>query len=102
MGILHTINKSPFEINSLESCLSLLAPESSVLFIEDAVIAAMQNTKFSSLVEDKLKAFKIYALQPDLDARGLDGGKVINGIEVIGYNDFVDLAVSHKSVQAWL
>ena len=62
----------------------------------------MQNTKFSSLVEDKLKAFKIYALQPDLDARGLDGGKVINGIEVIGYNDFVDLAVSHKSVQAWL
>ena len=73
MGILHTINKSPFENNSLESCLSLLAPDSSILFIEDAVIAAMQNTRFSSLVQSKLEAFKVYALQPDLDARGLDG-----------------------------
>tara|TARA_Y100000590_G_scaffold438092_1_gene560486 strand:- start:2489 stop:2797 length:309 start_codon:yes stop_codon:yes gene_type:complete len=102
MGILHTINKSPFENNSLESCLSLLAPDSSILFIEDAVIAAMQNTRFSSLVQSKLEAFKVYALQPDLDARGLDGEKVISGIEVIGYDDFVDLAVSHKSVQSWL
>ncbi|MBH32711.1 MAG: sulfurtransferase complex subunit TusB [Gammaproteobacteria bacterium] len=100
--MLHTINKSPFENNSLESCLSLLAPDSSILFIEDAVIAAMQNTRFSSLVQSKLEAFKVYALQPDLDARGLDGEKVISGIEVIGYDDFVDLAVSHKSVQSWL
>ena len=102
MGILHTINKSPFENNSLESCLSLLAPDSSILFIEDAVIAAMQNTRFSSLVQSKLEAFKVYALQPDLDARGLDGEKVISGIEVIGYDDFVDLEVSHKSVKSCL
>ena len=35
MSELHTVNKSPFEKSSLESCLSHVAEGSAVLLIED-------------------------------------------------------------------
>ena len=41
--MLHTVNKSPFERNALESCLRLAASGSSVLLIEDGVIAALAD-----------------------------------------------------------
>ena len=37
MAILHTVNKSPFERNSLEACLRLAQPGSAVLLMEDGV-----------------------------------------------------------------
>ena len=39
--MLHTVNKSPFERNALESCLRLAASGASVLLIEDGVVAAL-------------------------------------------------------------
>ena len=50
MSVLHTVNKSPFERNALESCLRLAKAGSSILLFEDGVIAAMQNTKFSERI----------------------------------------------------
>ena len=69
MSMLHTINKSPFENSSVSSCLSMCAKNSSILFIEDAVISVMKSTKFTELVESSLNDFKIYSLKPDLEAR---------------------------------
>ena len=77
MSMLHTINKSPFENSSVSSCLSMCAKDSSILFIEDAVISVMKSTKFTEMVENSLKDFKIYALKPDLEARGLSLNNVI-------------------------
>jgi len=51
MAILHTINKSPFDKNSLEACVRLASKGGSVLFIEDGVYGAMKGTAKSSLVE---------------------------------------------------
>ena len=42
--MLHTVNKSPFENNSLETCLRLIENNSSLLLIEDAVYGALTNT----------------------------------------------------------
>jgi len=41
--ILHTVNKSPFEKNTLISCLKHCKPGSSVLLIEDGIFAALEN-----------------------------------------------------------
>ena len=101
-NMLHTINKSPFENNTLSSCFSLIAKDSSVILIEDAVVASMQNTKFSDLVSKASKDNKVYVLEPDLLARGLDKSKIIDGVTPVGYDDFVDLTVEHDSVQSWL
>ena len=44
MSTLNLINKSPFERNCLESCLRLANGDSSILFIEDGVYAALEKT----------------------------------------------------------
>lgn len=102
MTMLHTVNKSPFERNTLESCLRLAKKGSAVLLFEDGVIGAMQNTKFSEKVSQAMNDLSFYVLGPDIKARGLSEKKVIDGIKVVDYNDFVDLTAEHNAVQSWL
>lgn len=102
MAILHTVNKSPFERNALESCLRLARTGSSILLFEDGVIGAMQNTRFSEKITQAMNDFSFYVLGPDIKARGLGDDKVIDGIQVVDYNDFVDLTAEHDTVQSWL
>ena len=62
----------------------------------------MKSTKFTDMINNSLKDFKIYALKPDLEARGLSLDNVIEGVKVVGYEEFVDLTTEHDSVQSWL
>ena len=102
MAMLHTVNKSPFEKNSLDSCMRLAKAGSSVLLIEDGVVAAMKGTKHSKDVVDAMTNISFYVLGPDLKARGLSENNIVDGIKVVDYSGFVDLATEHESVQAWL
>lgn len=102
MSILHTVNKSPFERNSLDSCLKFASPGAAVLLIEDGVYAALAGTSATTRIEDALNTVKIYVLGPDLKARGFTEGRVISGISVVDYAGFVDLAAENAKVQAWL
>ncbi len=102
MAMLHTVNKSPFEKRTLDSCLRMARSGSAILLIEDAVYAAMKGTVIEEKVRAGSQKCKIYALEPDLKARGLDLADCIEGIELVGYDGFVDLAVTHNKVQAWL
>jgi tRNA 2-thiouridine synthesizing protein B len=80
----------------------MCSKNSSILFIEDAVISVMKSTKFSKTISNSLKDFKMYALKPDLEARGLSLDNVIEGVKIVGYEEFVDLTTEHDSVQSWL
>lgn len=102
MSSLHIVNKSPFERNTLDSCLRLAAKGSAVLLFEDGVIGAMKNTKHSDAVANAMSDISFYVLGPDIKARGLKDGNVIDGIKVIDYDGFVDLTTEHKTVQSWL
>ncbi|QMU62391.1 MAG: sulfurtransferase complex subunit TusB [Gammaproteobacteria bacterium] len=102
MSALHTVNKSPFERNSLASCLRLAAKGSAVLLFEDGVIGAMKNTKHSDAVANSMSDISFYVLGPDIKARGLKDGNVIDGIKIIDYDGFVDLTTEHHTVQSWL
>ena len=102
MSTLHTVNKSPFERNSLSSCLRFAADGSAVLLMEDGVIGAMQGTRLASQLVEAMQNVAIYALAPDLKARGLAENQVIDGIRVVDYAGFVDLTAEHDRVQAWL
>lgn len=97
--MLHTVNKSPFNTNDLSSCLRFISEEDVLLLLEDGVYAAANGTTQSSIIENLLKTNKVYALSPDLKARGLDD--IIQGVESVGYDTFVDLVEAHP-VQAWL
>ena len=100
--MLHTVNKSPSEKSTLTSCLRLAADRSDILLIEDAVYAAMTGTEHESLIKDALERYQIYALDADLECRGLEKSKVIGGVEIVDYSGFVQLSVKNSSVHSWL
>lgn len=99
--LLHTVNKSPFEKGSLDTCLRLAKQGSTILLIEDAVYAAMQGTVIESKIAEAMKRYSICALRSDLKARGLDENRLLNGIKVVDYGGFVDLVAEHDTVQSW-
>jgi tRNA 2-thiouridine synthesizing protein B len=102
MAILHTVNKSPFEHGSLESCLRHALEGAAVLLIEDGVYAAIAGTAPGAQVSAACDRLRVYALGPDLAARGLDPARLVDGVTVVDYAGFVNLAVECDKVQAWL
>lgn len=100
--MLHTVNKSPFEKGSLESCLGHVSPGDTVLLIEDAVYAALAGTLVSQRVSQALAIVDIQALAPDLEARGIEMRQLLPGVETVDYRGFVRLACRHPGVLAWL
>jgi len=101
-SMLHIINKSPFERNSLDSCLRLAKPGSSILLIEDGVYASMGKATHAEQISGRMEDFSFYVLGPDVAARGLSDTPLIEGMEVVDYEGFVDLVVEHEVTQSWL
>ena len=99
--MLHIINQSPSNSNSLESCLKIIDRHDVILFIENAVVATLINTSFTPLLNQVLETNKIYVLEPDLAARGLLD-KVIPAIQLINYAEFVELTIKHYPIQSWV
>lgn len=102
MSILHTVNKSPFEKSSLDSCLRMAKEGSALLLIEDGVFAALKGTAKEPQMKDASQKLKLYVLGPDLKARGMTEERVIEGVEVVDYAGFVDLAAAYDKVSAWV
>ena len=99
--MLHTVNKSPFEHRALETCLKFARQGSAVLLIEDGVYAAARDTAVSKQVQEAQKGVSIYALTPDVEARGMQD-RVMDGVRLVDYGGFVDLVAEHNAVQSWL
>jgi tRNA 2-thiouridine synthesizing protein B len=102
MPTLHTVNKSPYERNALKSCLEHSRAGDIVLLIEDGVLAAHKCGAFSQELSEKKSTGPVYALSSDLAARGIKTADVAEGIEIVDYAGFVDLATKAKRVCAWL
>ena len=102
MSDLYTVNKSPFETNSLASCLKFSTAGAAILLLEDGVYAALQGTAVEETVKAALADKKVYALGHDVKARGFNEDRVIDGIVLVDYEGFVDLVESTDKVQAWL
>ena len=94
--MLHIVNKSPHERASLSSALAHARPGHAVLLIEDAVIAATTGSPAAAP-----EGVALYALGPDLQARGL-AARVAPGVAVVDYAGFVELVAAHPRVQSWL
>lgn len=99
--MLHIVNKSPFQMSTLESCLATAHPDGSVLLIEDAVYAVAKGTAAAASVQAAMTRLRIYALGPDLEARGI-ADSVVQGVRVVDYAGFVDLVAEHPRCQSWL
>lgn len=106
MSTLHTVNKSPFSNQSLLSSLSHARHGDAILLIEDAVYGFLAGTSLSKVVKVLRKrageGLKLYVLEPDLKARGIDPSRLMEGVTLLDYSGFVNLAAEHDRTQAWL
>ncbi len=98
--MLHIVNKSPLDRNSLDSVLST-AVGGAILLIEDGVYAATKGNAFEAKLKAAMGKFKIYALQGDVEARGI-ADRVTDGVTMVDYGGFVDLVAENKTAQSWL
>ena len=98
--MLHIFNKSPLTNSSLTDCLRV-ASGGEILLTEDAVYAATNGNAYAGKLNEVMGRFKIYVLQPDLDARGV-GDRVVSGVTAVDYAGFVDLVANNKACQSWL
>ena len=99
--MLYTVNKSPRERDTLESCLRHAPHGTAILLIEDGVYGALKGTVFTPHLEAALTSVRVYALIPDIEARGLRD-KVLENVTLVDYGGFVDLVAQHSPVMAWL
>ena len=102
MGPLHTVNKPPHSSTALASCLAHATPDSALILIEDGVYAALEAGETVPELAAAAARGQVYALRPDLEARGLAEAKLLAGAKLVDYAGFVDLTASHSSVLAWL
>ena len=98
--MLHIVNKSPSERNTLDSVLRI-AQSGSLLLIEDGVYAATRGNAAEARLTAAMARLKVYALLPDLEARAI-ADRVIDGVTTIGYDGFVDLVAEHDACQSRL
>jgi tRNA 2-thiouridine synthesizing protein B len=99
--VLHIVNKSPFEKTTLASCLAHAGQGAAVLLIEDGVYGATKGNAAEGSVKEAIGKVAVYALAPDLEARGMKE-RVIEGVKMVDYEGFVDLVAEHKTSQSWL
>ena len=100
MSTLHTVNKSPFERGSMVTAFAHVSDGDALLMIEDGVFGARKGAAFARTIEGA--RCDIYALGPDLAARGVKTEDLIEGVKVVSYDGFVDLVAGHARVCAWL
>jgi tRNA 2-thiouridine synthesizing protein B len=65
------------------------------------VYAAARDTAVAQRMKEALKRVQVYALKPDVEARGMQD-RVMDGVRLVDYEGFVDLVVEHNAVQSWL
>ncbi len=100
--MLHIVNKSPFEKNSLDTCLRLSLDGSKILLIEDGVYAALKGSNVAMNIATQMQRKSFYVLGADLKARGIKPDKLLDGFEIVDYKGFVELAASVSKTQSWL
>ncbi|MGD2083438.1 MAG: sulfurtransferase complex subunit TusB [Chromatiales bacterium] len=99
MSMLHLVNKSPYERNSLSTCVGYVQQGDAVLLIEDGVYAAMKGGSAAAEVQG---LSDVSVLGPDLAARGISEDRLVEGVKVVDYAGFVDLVEAKDKVQSWL
>ncbi|MEM7294142.1 MAG: sulfurtransferase complex subunit TusB [Pseudomonadota bacterium] len=102
MSILHIVNKSPFEHTSMNACLRLAKKGASIIFIEDGTYALRPGSTVADKIATAMQDYRVYALEPDMVARGLSKDAALQGVFWVDYAGFVQLTTEHDKVNSWL
>jgi tRNA 2-thiouridine synthesizing protein B len=101
MPVLHLVSRSPRESQALACCLARAGASDVVLLSENGVYAALTTSEGDAPIRAALGQLGIYALKPDLEARGIASEELLEGVQEIDYEGFVDLAVHYPLSHSW-
>ncbi len=102
MSTLHTVNKSPFDRNSLQSGAHHMIAGDAMIMIEDGVVGVRKGSSANASVKAALERGGVFVLASDLAARGIKPEDVMDGVKLVDYGGFVDLVTQHARTVAWL
>ncbi|MGQ8776898.1 sulfurtransferase complex subunit TusB [Serratia sp. NA_112.1] len=95
--MLYTLSRSPTQCD-LPALLRLTTSSDDLLLLQNGVLAGLAGSAHLELLLNA--PISLYALQDDLEARGLIG-YFSHKITVVGYNHFVELTEKHCSQMSW-
>jgi len=96
MARLHILNKPPSHPR-FKACLAGIGPSDAIVLIEHGVIG------IRALTEQVGNDVKVYALEADLEARGLQAvaSAASDTISIIDYRGMVDVAAAYPDSVSW-
>jgi sulfur relay protein TusB/DsrH len=94
--------KSNLVLNLIKKEINLGA-ELNLVLLHDGVIGISKNENTPDFLLQLLEIpINLYALKPDVLARGLNPNEVFEKIELINYDQLVDLLVDNPITASWL
>ncbi|WP_337263929.1 MULTISPECIES: sulfurtransferase complex subunit TusB [unclassified Serratia (in: enterobacteria)] len=95
--MLYTLSHSPSYCD-LPTLLRLTMQDDALLLLQDGVLAGLMGSTHLDLLLNA--PISLYALQADVEARGLVG-HISHDITLVDYTHFVELTEKHPSQMAW-
>ncbi len=109
MDLIYMFGYSPRETRKLEALLPILKIQASagknvaVVLMHDGVIGAEKRSKTPTSLHELVDlSVKVYALAPDLRARGMNPEALVDKIESIDYGQLVDLLAETPKIASWI
>ncbi|MFX0174984.1 MAG: sulfurtransferase complex subunit TusB [Candidatus Hodarchaeota archaeon] len=109
MDILYLFGFSERTGNHLERLLPLLktqiqkGSEIKFVLIHDGVIGFTINARFPKAIEELLGLdLSVYAMIPDMNARGIPIERLHGNVKPVEYSELVDLLDSSQKVISWI
>jgi tRNA 2-thiouridine synthesizing protein B len=101
MGVLHLVSRSPGASLALTQCLERAGIGDAVLLLEGGVYAALKGSVLAPRLEQSMGHVTVYALAPDLAARGIATDELLAGVVLVDYEGFVGLSILHTPILSW-
>jgi tRNA 2-thiouridine synthesizing protein B len=96
--MLHLIFSAPLDTTLLQR----IGSDDAVLFLENAVLYLLKNSKNHLSIKKILTTQRLFVLVSDIETRGISHAELIPEVSIIDYSDWVNLTTQHPKVQSWI
>ncbi len=90
-----------FHSSEVNAALERIEAGDAVVFLGSSILRLVASGSLVRVLTQSAKTCYLCALSDDLATFGIDRGDLIDGIEVIEYADWIQLAVTHKQSLSW-
>ncbi|MGD7034176.1 DsrH/TusB family sulfur relay protein [Methylotuvimicrobium buryatense] len=90
-----------FQSSEVDAVLERIEAGDAVVFLGSSILRLVGRGGLAKVLTQSAKSCYLCALSDDLSLFGIDRGDLIDGIRVIEYVEWVELAATHKQSLSW-